>query len=84
MAVQVWQGSFAVRPISTTTAALQQQQRQQQDEETRLRLRQQQEEDAITDQIPLRPMGKVEGASYTVVIIAALGLAGEFSSSMAR
>ena len=32
--------------------------------------------DAITDQIPQRPMGVVEGTSYTFVIIAGLAFAG--------
>ena len=31
---------------------------------------------AITDQIPQRPMGVVEGTSYTLVIIAGIALAG--------
>lgn len=60
-----------MRPISTSSAAQQQQQR-----DSDVRVRQRQEEDAITDQIPLRPMGTVEATSYSVVIIAALGLAG--------
>lgn len=40
-------------------------------------------DDAITDQIPQRPMGVVEGTSYTVIIIAAIAMAGNgsFSSS---
>ena len=82
VAAQVWQGSFAVRPISSSTAALQQQKQRQDrtDAETSVRLKRQQEEDALTDQIPLRPMGKVEGASYTVIIVLALGLAGELAS----
>ena len=33
---------------------------------------------AITDQIPQRPMGVVEGTSYTLVIIAGIALAGTF------
>lgn len=37
---------------------------------------QQQEFDAITDQIPLRPVGAVEATSYTFLILAGLGLAG--------
>ena len=67
-----------MRPITSSTAVLQQQKQHQDrpDAETSVRLKRQQEEDAITDQIPLRPMGKVEGASYTVVIALALGLAG--------
>lgn len=36
--------------------------------------------DAITDQIPQRPMGVVEGTSYTVVIIAGVAMAGRSSS----
>ena len=36
------------------------------------------EMNAITDQIPQRPMGVVEGTSYTLVIIAGIALAGTF------
>ena len=32
---------------------------------------------AITDQIPQRPMGVVEGTSYTVIIIAGIAMAGQ-------
>lgn len=31
---------------------------------------------AITDQIPQRPVGVVEGTSYSVMILAALGVCG--------
>ena len=72
---QGWHASFAVRPISSSAAAAQQQQQEQQ-RKADVRLRQGSEDDAITDQIPLRPMGTVEATSYSVVIIAALGLAG--------
>ena len=34
------------------------------------------EVNAITDQIPQRPMGVVEGTSYTVIIIAGIAMAG--------
>ena len=37
---------------------------------------QQEEFDAVTDQIPLRPVGAVEATSYTFLILAGLGLAG--------
>ena len=73
---QGWHGSFAVRPISSSAAAAQQQRQQEQQRKSDVRLRQDSEDDAITDQIPLRPMGTVEATSYSVVIIAALGLAG--------
>lgn len=42
---------------------------------------QQQEFDAITDQIPLRPVGAVEATSYSFLIIAGLGLAGTCQSA---
>lgn len=32
----------------------------------------------VTDQIPVRPVGVVEGASYTVVIVAGVACAGEW------
>ncbi|KAK9819105.1 hypothetical protein WJX74_001759 [Apatococcus lobatus] len=38
--------------------------------------REQEEFDALTDQIPQRPVGVVEGTSYTVVILAGLAFAG--------
>ncbi len=74
--------TFALRPLSTSTAAGQQQQQQEagsgRKEERRKDSLTVTEEDigAITDQIPQRPMGVVEGTSYTVVIVAALAFAG--------
>lgn len=74
--------TFALRPLSTSTAAGQQMHQQEEGsgrkEERRKDSLAVTEEDigAITDQIPQRPMGVVEGTSYTVVIVAALAFAG--------
>jgi import inner membrane translocase subunit TIM21 len=78
----VFQGSFAVRPLSGAAAgaaSAQEQggQKQQQPRDSKGALAAQQEEfDAITDQIPQRPVGIVEGTSYTLLIAAGIALAG--------
>eukprot|EP00884_Botryococcus_braunii_P008078 jgi/Botrbrau1/17271/Bobra.0015s0029.1 len=72
--------TFAVRPLFVSVARLQQQEEEGsgRKEERRKDSLTVTEEDinAITDQIPQRPMGVVEGTSYTVVIVAALAFAG--------
>lgn len=45
---------------------------------------QEEEFDAITDQIPQRPVGIVEGTSYTLLIAAGIALAGAQRSSSSR
>ena len=77
---EVFQGSFAVRPLSAASAGEQ----AKRDNERRRSGGQSEEvmtvEDerfsAITDQIPQRPMGVVEGTSYTVIILAGIAVAG--------
>lgn len=75
--------TFAVRPLFVSVA---QQQNQQDREEEGSGRKEERRKDslavtdedinAITDQIPQRPMGVVEGTSYTVIIFAALAFAG--------
>ena len=77
----VFQGSFAVRPLSGAASAQEQAgqkaQQQPRDAGSKGALAAQQEEfDAITDQIPQRPVGIVEGTSYTLLIAAGIALAG--------
>ncbi len=64
---------FAAQPQVVAAAAQQKQQKQQ----TQTALTREEEEfNAITDQIPQRPVGVVEGTSYTIVILAGLAFAG--------
>lgn len=75
--------TFAVRPLFVSVAQQQKQQDPEEDGSGRKEERRKdsltvtdEEMNAITDQIPQRPMGVVEGTSYTVVILAALAFAG--------
>ena len=61
---------FAAQPCIVAASGQQKQQPQ-----TAL-AREQEEYDVITDQIPQRPVGVVEGTSYTIVILAGLAFAG--------
>ncbi len=63
---------FAAHPCIAAAADSGQQKKQTQ---TAL-AREQEEFNAITDQIPQRPVGVVEGTSYTIVILAGLAFAG--------
>ena len=81
----VFQSSFAVRPLSVAAGASSaaegagnKSSGTGKDGKSALAA-QEQSDDAITDQIPQRPMGVVEGTSYTVVIIAAIAMAGTWS-----
>ena len=86
--LQNWlQGGFALRPFSTSLQ-LQEASKQASGSEGQRRkpgvpgeVIQQVERDEITDQIPhiVRPMGVIEGTSYTVLIIAGLAFAGLIS-----
>ncbi|KAK9805149.1 hypothetical protein WJX72_002065 [[Myrmecia] bisecta] len=76
--------TFAARPFSSSASAAEsagkpsarQQQRQANQAAARNAVAAQQDPNsAITDQIPMRPMGVVEGTSYTVLILAGLGFA---------
>ncbi|KAK9795197.1 hypothetical protein WJX73_004391 [Symbiochloris irregularis] len=58
-----------------TAAAVGQQRQRQQDSQSQELQAQQEEFNAITDQIPVRPVSAVEGASYSVLIFAGLALA---------
>ena len=77
-------GTFVVRPLSAAAAESSQQHQQRADgkqagarraEKDALALDEAQF-DAITDQIPQRPMGVVEGTSYTLLILAGVAVAG--------
>jgi hypothetical protein len=78
-----FQAAFAARPLTAAatpdpkagSSSKQQQQGSSKDGKDALTV-DQEEFDAITDQIPQRPMGVVEGTSYTVVIIAGIAMAG--------
>ncbi len=81
----VFQSSFAVRPLSIAAGASRAEEGSgserssgRQDGKSALAA-QGEADDAIMDQIPQRPMGVVEGTSYTVVIIAAIAMAGNGS-----
>lgn len=81
----VFQSSFAVRPLSVAAGASRAEEgpgskRSSGGQDGKSALTAQEEaDDAITDQIPQRPMGVVEGTSYTVIIIAAIAMAGNWS-----
>ena len=77
-----FQGSFAVRPLSSAAAASASSKPEGgkgagggKDAKGALAV-EQEEFDAITDQIPQRPMGVVEGTSYTLLIAAGIAIAG--------
>jgi len=78
----VFHSSFAVRPFAAAAAASTSESASSKKDsgggkDAKKSLAAQEEaEDAITDQIPQRPMGVVEGTSYTVIIIAAIAMAG--------
>ena len=78
-------GTFVVRPLSAAAAESSQQQQARADGK-QARARDAEKDalavdeaqfDAITDQIPQRPMGVVEGTSYTLLILAGVAVAGE-------
>ncbi|KAK9905748.1 hypothetical protein WJX75_005641 [Coccomyxa subellipsoidea] len=76
----VFQSSFAVRPLSAAASSSEEGRGNKssstgKDGKTALTA-QEEADDAITDQIPQRPMGVVEGTSYTVIIVAAIAMAG--------
>ena len=78
----LFRGNFAARPLSTSTvsqeAAKQEGRRKQQGNGGQGAVVKQAYEDDITDQIPhiTKPMGVVEGTSYTLLIIGGLAFAG--------
>ena len=82
-----FQAAFAVRPLTAAATpdpragngSKQQQQAASKDGKDALTV-DQEEFDAITSQIPQRPMGVVEGTSYTVIIIAGIAMAGVYLS----
>jgi import inner membrane translocase subunit TIM21 len=80
---KVFESSFAVRPLSTSAArpspaADVRKQGHDEPKDGKSALTVEQEgEDAITDQIPQRPVSVAEGTSYTIIIIAAIGFAGK-------
>lgn len=77
-------GTFVVRPLSAAAAESSQQQQPRADgKQARARAADKDalavdeaQFDAITDQIPQRPMGVVEGTSYTLLILAGVAVAG--------
>ena len=78
-------GTFVVRPLSAAAAESSQQQQQARADGKQARSRGAEKDalavdeaqfDAITDQIPQRPMGVVEGTSYTLLILAGVAVAG--------
>lgn len=76
----MFQGSFAVRPLSSAAAGASAKAEEGKggggkDAKGALAV-EQEEYDAITDQIPQRPMGVVEGTSYTLLIAAGIAIAG--------
>ena len=78
-----FQAAFAVRPLTAAatpdfkagSGSKQQQGGADKDGKNALTV-DEEELNAITDQIPQRPMGVVEGTSYTVIIIAGIAMAG--------
>lgn len=78
-----FQAAFAVRPLTAAatpdskagSGSKQQQGGAEREGKNALTV-DEEEINAITDQIPQRPMGVVEGTSYTVVIIAGIAMAG--------
>ena len=78
-----FQAAFAVRPLTAAatpdskagSGSKQQQRAADKDGKNALTV-DEEEINAITDQIPQRPMGVVEGTSYTVIIIAGIAMAG--------
>ena len=79
----VFQGSFAVRPLSGAAAGASSKPEEggkggrggKEGGKGALAV-EQEGFDAITDQIPQRPMGVVEGTSYTLLIAAGIAIAG--------
>ena len=76
-------GTFVVRPLSAAAAESSQQQARADSKQARARAAEKDalavdeaQFDAITDQIPQRPMGVVEGTSYTLLILAGVAVAG--------
>ena len=82
-----FQAAFAVRPLTASATpdskadGSKQQQRGTAKEGKDALVVDEEEINAITDQIPQRPMGVVEGTSYTVIIIAGIAMAGVLSMS---
>lgn len=86
-----FQAAFAVRPLTAAatpdskagSGSKQQQGGAAKDGKNALTV-DEEEINAITDQIPQRPMGVVEGTSYTVIIIAGIAMAGLHPRSRLR
>lgn len=78
---KVFESSFAVRPLSTSAATPGEEASKKgssstgKDGKDALTI-EEEETDAITDKIPQRPVSVAEGTSYTIIIIAAIGFAG--------